>query len=100
MARVLHLTADREGIAAAARTLLERLTRRHGDGAQLRIVNELWRQDGYPVHQSYLDRLKRYYGASGQELDFSGDTEVARQTINSAIATATNDRIKNPLRDS
>ncbi len=48
----------------------------------LRIANGSWGRDGLPYAQAYLDTLSDCYGAAIEYLDFVGDPEGSRQTIN------------------
>ena len=60
----------------------------------LRTGNALWVQKNYPLLKDYSSRVERYYGAKAANLDFAGETEKSRQTINSFIAAQTNNKIK------
>jgi serpin B len=48
----------------------------------LRIANGCWGRHGLPYEQAYLDTLSECYGAAIDYLDFLGDPEGSRQTIN------------------
>ncbi len=48
----------------------------------LRIANGCWGRDGLLYEQAYLDTLSECYGAAIEFLDFAGDPEGSRQTIN------------------
>lgn len=48
----------------------------------LRIANGCWGRDGLHYEASYLDTLSGNYGASIEYLDFAGNPEESRQTIN------------------
>jgi serpin B len=48
----------------------------------LRIANGCWGRDGLTYVQAYLDTLSECYGAAIEYLDFVGDPEGSRQTIN------------------
>jgi serpin B len=60
----------------------------------LRITNDAWVQKGYPFVPAYLDTLAVSYGAGVRPLDFAASPEASRQTINDAVARATEDRIR------
>jgi serpin B len=70
---------------------------RAGDTAatpfKLRVVNTLWAQHGFTLLAGFLDVLGVNYGAGVRLLDFSGDVEGARQSINSFLAAATENKI-------
>lgn len=64
---------------------------------ELRTGNALWIQQDYPLLEDYTGRVERYYGGKAANLDFAGETEESRQTINSFIEEQTNNKIKNLL---
>ena len=61
---------------------------------ELRTGNALWVQQDYPLLQDYTSRVESFYGGKAANLDFVGETEKSRQTINSFIEEQTNDKIK------
>ncbi len=62
---------------------------------ELRTGNALWVQQDYPFLENYTNKVERYYGGKAANLDFVGETEKSRQTINSFIEEQTNKKIKN-----
>ena len=62
---------------------------------QLSTGNALWVQQDYPFLENYLTTVEKYYGGKAANVDFIGETEKSRQTINSFIEEQTNDKIKN-----
>jgi serpin B len=68
-----------------------------GQGFRLRIVNSTWVQKGYPLLMTFLDVLAESYGAAVHLVDFMGDTEGARQTINAWVEEQTETRIRELL---
>jgi len=61
---------------------------------ELKTGNALWVQQDYPFLEDYLNRIEKYYGGKASNLDFIGETEKSRQTINSFIEEQTNNKIK------
>ncbi len=61
---------------------------------ELSVANALWVQAGQPVLDGFRDGLSSGFRAGHAELDFAGDTEGARRTINAWVEERTNDRIK------
>jgi serpin B len=59
-----------------------------------RTGNALWVQQDYPLLEDYTIKVEKYYGGKVANLDFIGETEKSRQTINAFIEEQTNDRIK------
>ncbi|WP_435320319.1 serpin family protein [Haloarchaeobius sp. TZWSO28] len=64
---------------------------------RLDIVNALWGQTDYPFDEDYLDTIALNYGAGLRTLDFAGESEAARETINDWVADRTEDRIEELL---
>ena len=70
---------------------------RGNEAYELRTGNALWIQQDYPFLQDYTSRVEKYYGGKAANLDFAGETEKSRQTINGFIEEQTNDKIKDLL---
>ena len=64
-----------------------------GEGFDLAVVNAAWGQRGYTFLRKYLDVLAVNYGAGLRLLDFEGDPDGSRKTINAWVSQETNDRI-------
>ncbi len=65
-----------------------------GSGYKLETGNALWVQKRFPLLQKYTSTVKRRYAGKVSNLDFAGQTEQSRLTINRYIAAQTNNRIK------
>ncbi|MFH1211643.1 MAG: serpin family protein [Candidatus Woesearchaeota archaeon] len=61
---------------------------------ELKTGNALWVQQDYPFLKDYLNTVENYYGGKTANLDFIGETEKSRETINSFIEEQTNGKIK------
>src|SRR3989344_9456198 len=61
---------------------------------KLSTGNALWAQQDYPFLEEYLSNVEKYYGGKAANLDFAGESEKSRQTINSFIEQQTANRIK------
>jgi serpin B len=68
-----------------------------GSPFTLHVTNTAWAQQDYPFVPAYLDALAVNYGAGVSLLDFAHAPEDARQTINDAVARATDNRIEDLL---
>lgn len=69
-----------------------------GDAAySLRTANALWAERTYPFLSEYTENAERYYGAKVTNLDFIGQPEASRITINQWVEEQTNDKIKDLL---
>lgn len=91
-------------IARLDREIPSRLRRRQADGedqteggGRLDLVNALWGQEGHPFRADYLKRLTTAFGGELHQLDFAGDPQAARRTINERIAADTQDKIRDLL---
>jgi len=61
---------------------------------ELRTGNALWVQQSFPLLEEYTSTVGRYYGGKATNLDFVGETEKSRETINNFIEEQTNGKIK------
>ena len=94
MAEVLHFQPDREALHAAFGELLDDLKVAGDEGEfDLSIANALWGQEGFSLPEDYLNLIRTNYGGGLQEVDFVGDAEAARQTINDWVEEETHDKI-------
>jgi serpin B len=101
MADTLHFTLPQDQLHPAFNWLdLELASRgegakgKDGDGFQLHIANTTWGQEDYAFLPEYLDALAINYGAGMQLLDFVGDPEGSRLTINDWVSDQTEGRIQ------
>jgi len=65
-----------------------------GEGFRLNIVNAIWGQKDYAFLVSFLNTLAENYGAGLRIVDFIGETELSRITINDWVSDETEERIK------
>ncbi|MFH0861630.1 MAG: serpin family protein [Candidatus Altiarchaeota archaeon] len=93
MQAVLKLPADdsarRSGYAAALAGI-NKADKKY----QLSSANALWAQKDYTFLASYMGVVGSFYGGNATNMDFVGDSEGSRQTINSWVEDRTNDKIK------
>jgi serpin B len=100
MAETLHFTLSQERLHEALNALdllLESRSEGVGDedvGFRLNIANAIWGQEGYEFLSEFLDILAQNYGAGLRLLDYVGDPEGSRQTINDWVSDQTEDKIK------
>ena len=57
-------------------------------------ANALWSETTYPFLTEYIDTAERYYSAKTTNLDFKGNPEDSRITINTWVEDKTEDRIR------
>jgi serpin B len=104
MAETLHFVLPQERLHPVFNELDLQLESRaeggegsDGQGFRLRLVNSSWAQRDYPILTTFLDVLAESYGAAVRLVDFIGDAEGARQTINAWVEGQTEDRIQDLL---
>jgi serpin B len=98
MSSTLHLPEQKRLHPALGALLKEVNGAGKKRGYQLSTANALWGQKGHPFLKDFLDLNKAHYGAGLSDLDFAGDTEGARQTINAWVEKQTRDKIKELLK--
>jgi serpin B len=110
MSRVLHLPKNGGAVDTSFSALqgsLEEMTRKTAEIAAeskkrggpsepitLAIANRLFAQSGYDFRTSFLDLVKKFYGAPFEALDFTKNADAVRQHINKWVADQTRDRIR------
>jgi serpin B len=100
MASALHFDVDPSEPHSAFNVLDLELNSRstieppyEGEGFDLSVVNAAWGQRGHTFLRAYLDVLAVNYGAGLRLLDFEGDPDGSRETINDWVCQETNDKI-------
>jgi serpin B len=96
MQRTLHLTQDQAQTSAAFASLLAATKSKDAgsSGYRLDVANALWGQRGYQFLPEYLKLARTSFDAHLAEVDFSGDVEGARRTINAWVERQTQGKIK------
>jgi serpin B len=98
LSALLGISANDAQHHSAFGALLRDLGGEHqGRGYQLHIANRLYARLGVTVEPEYADLLANDYAAPLEQLDFAGDADGARDTINAWVATQTRDRIQELL---
>ena len=93
MRTVFHFPADQADMRAGYLGVYSKINA-EGKNYTLKTANALWAQNDFHFEQSYFDTVGQYYGGHVTNLDFRGDTENSRLTINSWVENQTNNRIK------
>lgn len=73
--------------------LVSRLSAGKKTGYEIYLANALWGQKGYPWLEEFLATTRANYGAGLREVDFAGQTEKARRTINTWVEEQTKDKV-------
>jgi serpin B len=92
MAAVLRFASSDDSLHSAFADVISRLAT--GSRQSVAIANSLWAQDGSPLEATFLDTIARHYRGQANLVDFVGDAEGARQTINQWASESTGDRIR------
>lgn len=75
---------------------IKELNKSAGPGVlELSVANALWGQKGFSFLNEFVGLNKAHYEAGLNNVDFIGNTEGARQTINSWVEDKTKNKIKN-----
>jgi serpin B len=95
MAQTLHFTLAPKRLHPAFAEVLAGLG--GGAGAELSVANALWGQSGMPFRREFLNIVKSYYHGDFREVDFSGQPDESRRTINRWVEERTHKKIKELL---
>jgi serpin B len=91
----LHVDLPGDRFHTAEGAILDSLDTGRAHGAYtLASANRLYGQLGRSFLPAFLDLTKADYGAALESVDFAGNTEAARGTINGWVADQTDDKIK------
>ena len=94
MAQTLHFSLDQTQLHPAFASLERRLKAVLEQGqVQLAVANSLWPQIDYPFLQELISLTKEYYGALIHPIEY-GQTEAAREKIDTWVEQKTEDKIK------
>lgn len=92
MQETLHFGAE-PGIHESFEALLGQLSRSHS-GFELQSANALWPAINSPPKAAYAHQIQSQYSAHTEGLDYVGDVELARQTINDWVESNTRGKIQ------
>jgi serpin B len=93
MAATLHFPLPQERLHTAFDALDLALASRNTDQLTLKAANALWAQRDYDILPAFLDTLAVNYGAPVRLLDFMGNAEGSRNTINDWVSVQTATKI-------
>jgi len=94
MAQTLHFTFDQAQLHPIFAEIEAKIRSVQQGDNQLNIANALWPQEKYPFLEEFYSLLKECYDVSITPVDYKGDTESARKTINAWVEEKTQDKIK------
>jgi len=99
MYAVLGFGEESQRLHAELGRLSARLTAPGKDrGYQLAVANALWGQQGFHFLPEFLASASQTYGAGLRQVDFVGNRELSRQTINAWVEKQTQDKIQELLK--
>jgi serpin B len=95
MGKVLHFGLPQDKLHPAFASL-NRTWNAGGQkrGYRLSVANRLWGQEGFDFLPGFLAVTREQYGAELSHVDFTGQTEQARQRINTWVEEQTQDKIR------
>jgi serpin B len=94
MADTLHFDMPADSMHNNFATLLADLNDDQSNGAiQLAAADSLWPQEGATFLPDFLKLCEQDYGATITSVDFAGNPEAARATINNWVASKTQGKI-------
>ena len=92
MQSVFHFPEDNAARIGSFAKLYEQINPQNAS-YRLSTANALWAQNDYPFDQNYLKTVETYYHGKAANLDFAGDTENSRKTINEWVSGKTAQKI-------
>jgi len=93
MQSVLHFPED-DTVRRSSFAALHNHINNNSNEYLLSTANALWAQKNYPFLAEYFNIIERYYAGNASNLDFVGEPEKSRVTINDWVEDQTNDKIK------
>lgn len=98
MAQVLHFDSPQDQLHTIYGELQASLDRGTSIGGyELAIANRLWGERDFTFLDPFLDITRVHYAAELARVNFSGDPEGTRETINAWVEDKTRDKIKDLL---
>jgi len=92
MQSVFHFPEDNAARIGSFAKLYEQINPQNAS-YRLSTANALWAQNDYPFDQNYLKTVETYYHGKAANLDFAGNPENSRQTINQWVSGKTMQKI-------
>jgi serpin B len=93
MQEALHLSASGESVHAMFGQIDAALGREQTNGNLMVMANSLWPPNRYPLLGDYASLLKRRYRSSITPVNYIGQSEQARATINQWVEEKTGHKI-------
>lgn len=97
MAKTLHFPPNTEGFHLAYGDYLNLLEKNAGGNIKWSVANRLWGEKDYALKKDFINLNKRAYDSPLEKMNFIGQPEDCRITINDWVADKTEQRIQNLL---
>lgn len=94
MAEVLGYGSAGDTIHMSFQTLTDDIRKSGQKGCRIYVANALWGQQDYGFKKEFLALVDRHYAGGFSTVDYIGETEKARDTINQWVMDHTADKIK------
>lgn len=94
MRKTLHFALNEARLHPAFSGLIETLNAGGKGNYELVVANSLWGDKTVNFEQPFLDLEKAFYGGGLNQVNFSGEAESARRTINTWVEDKTSEKIK------
>jgi serpin B len=94
MTRALHVDGLAQPAGALGRLFATLQSAGHSPGVAVHVADRVYVAERLPVDDGFLARVAGDFGAAPERIDFEGDPDAARQTINAWVARQTADRIR------
>jgi len=93
---VFHFPKDSETRRNGFLKIIEEINKQNETNKfyEFHTANALWAQKEYKFLKEYFDAVEKYYEGKVTNVDFVGDTENSRITINRWVENQTNNKIK------
>jgi len=90
MSEVMHIDMDQDVLHPTIKEIMNKLS--SYKEIELNIANSLWIQEGYKLLESYITLIRRDYGGSVYNEDFTNASEAVAK-INSWVSDKTKEKI-------
>jgi serpin B len=100
ISNVLQFPAIPNDVSQAMAELQELLSAADAvEGVDLNIASGLWVDNSQRLLDDFVNHSKQLYDASPNRVDFQGNPDIARQTINRWVEKQTNTKIRNLIQE-
>ena len=98
IANVFYFPLDKTILEVRLGEVIDEINSETGD-YELKTANALWIEKSYPIKEQYIFNAENYYSGKVTKLNFVGQPEESKDTINDWVEEKTNDKIKDLIPD-